>query len=84
MSRLDKRIVGACALLIVINLNTWMCLQLGKRQLLSQMHQAYTICYQSHYMPSGRLEAACGRALDATHTDFMCNATGNGCWLEVR
>lgn len=59
-------------------------LQIGKQEQIKQVHQAYSVCLAAHAEVSGKSEAACGNAQDATHTEFLCNQTGQYCWLEVK
>lgn len=49
----------------------------------NQVERAYQVCSASHISYSGELEEACGDALDATSTEFVCNQTGKYCWLEL-
>lgn len=59
-------------------------IQVGKQQQIAQQHTAYSVCLTAHTQVSGASEQACGRAQDATHTEFLCDKTNAYCWLEVK
>lgn len=56
----------------------------GKLEQLSDMRHAYAVCMTAHNEINGASEDACGSAQDRTHTEFLCNQTGQYCWLEVK
>lgn len=59
-------------------------LKIGKQQQIKQQHEAYSICSVSHFDTGAQSETACAKAQDLTHTEFICSATGQYCWLEVK
>lgn len=48
------------------------------------MRDALTTCQVAHENIDGASEQACGDAQDRTGTEFVCNQTGEACWLEVK
>lgn len=72
--------VALCAAIILSNLVFY---NLGKNAQLQQMHEVYTICADARGMIDGASEQACDDAQDRTHTNYLCNPSGN-CWVEVQ
>lgn len=70
------------AVLAVVVVNQF--LDANKDLAQSKAEYAYTICNQAHNEVSGSSEEACGRAQDQTNTEFLCDHTGNNCWIESK
>lgn len=57
---------------------------IGKQLQLKDMQDTYKLCMGAHRETNGASESACGAAQDRTSTEFVCNQTGDYCWLEVK
>lgn len=42
------------------------------------------VCDYAHNQTNGETEEACGRAQDASNTEYLCDKNGNNCWVEVK
>jgi len=50
----------------------------GRNDQLSAMRHTYTVC---HAQPTS---TDCAKSQSATSTEYLCNATYNTCWVEVK
>lgn len=73
-------ITAAIAMLLAV---IYFSVDLGRQLQLNEMREAYTICSDSREYLNGTTPKACADAQVRTSTEFICNNSGQYCWLEV-
>lgn len=51
---------------------------------LGSLDYAKATCDKAHREISGASEQACGEALDASNSEYLCNEGGSSCWIESK
>lgn len=85
MDKLINVLAKITLLLFIYVLGFYTCVLLQPEPVATNEHAIVkAVCDYGHSIQNtnGESEEACGKALDASGTIYLCNNEGNNCWVE--
>lgn len=82
--KVDTFLLFLTGIIILAILSTSQLIYANDNTYRTQISYTKQVCDKSHNEISGSTEQLCGELQDKTNTEYLCNQTGNYCWLEVK